>query len=163
MTEAKDPKPANRPSTPESSKGPESSEELHARSLHLAYGDLDASGNRYSSEQFRAEPHLGGSDAAGGYYEALSESTVRPFDREGAGEPPAVLGQDRSDEELVAAVKDVLGLSETGGAKGIEVECQDGVVNLKGRVSDRTAKLAADGAAIGVLGVKDVMNNIACT
>ncbi|QDV06044.1 periplasmic protein [Planctomycetes bacterium Poly30] len=157
MSETNPSKPAPVPSNTETS------EELHARSLHLAYGDLDGSGNRYSSEQFRAEPHVGASDDVGGYYEALSESTVRPFDREGAGDPPATLEVERSDAELVAAVKDVLGLNDGIDDSGIEVECSDGVINLTGKVADRAAKLAADETAIGVLGVKDVMNNISCT
>ncbi|MFT7167589.1 MAG: hypothetical protein ACI80K_000711 [Paracoccaceae bacterium] len=158
MSQSNDPKQDPSPTTSD-----ESGED-HTRSLRLAYGDLSSGGSRYGDQKFRAEPYRSGHDEMEGYYEALSASIVPPSEQEGAiGLPVDALGIERPDQELVDAVTEVLALGDGMDATEIRVNCSKGIVTLNGQALDRTAKRAADDAAYGVLGVKDVMNRIGCT
>jgi len=158
MTRPNDPK-----QQPDSSASDEETED-HRRSLRLAYGDISTDGPRYGDQQFRPGPFQTGHDEEEDYYEALSASTIPPLEQEGAADPPIeVLQPNRPDDELERAVAEVLAFTDGVDAATIDVKCKDGIVTLGGRAIDRATKRAADDAAYGVLGVKDVMNLIVCT
>jgi osmotically-inducible protein OsmY len=69
-------------------------------------------------------------------------------------------GYKRSDEQIVEEVSRRLERDGDIDASEIEVSCNDGVVTLQGKVSERGMKRCAEECIEDVYGVKDVMNHV---
>lgn len=76
--------------------------------------------------------------------------------------PPAIVSADetRSDAEITARVKTALIRNDETKARQINVETENGVVQLSGFVDSAQMKSAAAETARGVSGVKDVRNEL---
>ena len=66
----------------------------------------------------------------------------------------------KSDASLTGSVKSALISNDATKARQINVETQDGVVQLSGFVDSETAKAAAETTAMSVAGVKQVQNKL---
>lgn len=75
-----------------------------------------------------------------------------------AGKGPR--GYKRSDKSILEDVCDRLSLSPEVDASNIEVSVEDGIVFLKGSVSDRRSKKLAELEIENISGVKDVQNSL---
>lgn len=73
---------------------------------------------------------------------------------------PAVSQDKPSDDELYDKVRDRLATNRDVKGGGIQVEVKDGVVYLRGRVTEQKQKNKAEQVAKKVKGVKKVVNEL---
>jgi len=115
------------------------------------YGGYGNYGERGYGGHSMAERSVGD---RGGY---RSEYYDRGYGERPMGRPPK--GYQRSDERIKEDVCDRL-MHSWVDAENVEIEVRSGEVVLAGSVEDRQSKRAIEDIADGVLGVKDVQNNI---
>lgn len=145
--------PQESPKAPSGTEKGKDAETSYADSLKLAYGDLSGE-PRYGDQRYRPEPYQGSPDSEGGYYEALSASTVRPSSSATDGG----VGSPGTDDQLIEDVSNELKRHGEVDCACIEVGCSESIITLTGRVEDRPAKRKAEDVAYDVAGVRDVIN-----
>jgi osmotically-inducible protein OsmY len=106
----------------------------------------------YGSQGYRSEPY-GSQGQRGSEYGWGSESTRSHY-----GKGP--MGYTRSDERLREEVSDRLTEDHEVDASRLNVRVKDGEVTLEGAVDDRRMKRKAEDVAEGVMGVKQVHNQL---
>jgi hypothetical protein len=117
-------------------------------------------GRGYGGEYERGREERAGHGQFGGRRGSSSATYAPSWQTPGEHSGRGPKGYKRSDERVRDDVSDRLEQSGSIDASEIEVDVKDGIVTLRGSVSERTQKRLAEEAADSTPGVRDVRNEV---